>query len=115
MKRDPRDNVELPSQSIVEDELLCALGHYLRPVDLPAMYALLAEKRGLSRAQLGALLPYTKENAWENRVRQAARRLRDLGYLDGAVKGEWILTESGRAKARDREWQKSRTADDLGL
>jgi hypothetical protein len=115
VKRDPRDSVELPSQSRVEDELLCALNGFSRPIDLPMMYALLADKFPLSTAQRTALLPFSKENAWENRVRQAARHLRAQGYLSGLVKRQWILTEAGRAKARERERQKSLTPDDMGL
>jgi hypothetical protein len=115
MRRDPRDTVELPSQSIVEDELLCALNLYSRPVDPPAMYALLAERCKMTTLQLSALLPETKENAWKNRVRQARRRLVDLGYLDGSQRGAWLLTEAGRARACERERQKTFTPDDLGL
>lgn len=79
------------------------------------MYALLAEKLNLTVQQRHALLPVTKENAWHNRVRQACRRLKDLGYIDRSTRSHWLLTEAGRTKAREREWQKSLTADELGL
>ncbi|HTT82738.1 MAG TPA: winged helix-turn-helix domain-containing protein [Rhizomicrobium sp.] len=115
MTPDPLHTVDLPSQSIVEDALLCALNMHTRPVDPPVMYDLLAERFNLTAQQRHALLQRTKENAWHNLVRQARRRLKDLGYIDRSISRQWLLSEAGRAKAREREWQKSRTADDLGL
>jgi len=115
VKPDPLHSVDLPRQSIVEDQLLCALNLYSRPVDPPVIYDLLAQLLKLTTQQRHALLPITKENAWHNRVRQARRRLVDLGYIDRSITRQWTLTEAGQAKAREREWQKNLSPDDLGL
>ena len=116
MKSKPNHIVELPREAEVEDELLCTLDMHTKPVEPLLMYTTLSDHFRLTALQRNAGLPETRENAWQNRVRQARRNLVDKGYVDRfAGHGLWILTETGRAQARERERQKGQTPGDLGL
>lgn len=78
----------LPSQAAVEQALYDAIT--LRGSFTPgAAYALLADHFGLDAEQRSRLLGKSIEVHWENRVRQARRKLVDAGRLDGSVVGLW--------------------------
>lgn len=78
----------LPSQAAVEQALHEAI--LVRGSLTPrAAYALLADHFGLDGEQRNRLLGKSIEVHWENRVRQARRKLVDAGKLDGTVVGLW--------------------------
>jgi restriction endonuclease Mrr len=109
VKRWP-NSVEMPSQGLIEKELLHQLGLYPRPVEIKIFYDSLAEALKISSAQRQAKMQNSSELAWNNRVRFARRRLANQGFIDKSRRGYWGLTEMGRAAARGPT-----TPADLGL
>jgi restriction endonuclease Mrr len=91
----------LPPQSDVERELHHFLAEASRPMRPTDAYKQLAAVFHLSAQQLSLEIENAsgRENAWENRVRQARRRLKDEGWLDGSVRGRWSLTLRGKGLA----------------
>jgi hypothetical protein len=115
-------NVPLPSQSKVEDELLLLLGRQSRPIETKTVYAPVAESMELTIEQRRVSITTAagRENAWENLVRQARRRLVDDGIIEDSrhsQHGYWALTAAGRNRARIRSRIKAgiATAEELGF
>jgi len=82
----------------------------VEPIEL---YGLLADYFELTALQRQAFMENTEENAWRNRVRQARRHLVNLGYLNNARRGFWVLTARGRERAKYLEILRTLTLDDL--
>jgi restriction endonuclease Mrr len=83
---------DLPTENDVIAALKAFLELQTRPVRPPEVYRALADKFDLTQEQRTRLMPNTKEVHWENRVRQARRKLNNAGFLDRSVPdGKWAL------------------------
>lgn len=91
----------LPTQSKVEQKLLRFLYRFPNGRTAQQVYGPLADAFNLTSRQRHALLQSGEERAWENRVRQARRRLVEQGLLNNTTRDRWILTIQGR---REAEW-----------
>jgi hypothetical protein len=60
------------------------LATFPKPVETSEVYRVLADQFVLSESQRTLTMTASSEVHWENRVRQARRKLVDLGVLDGA-------------------------------
>jgi hypothetical protein len=92
--------LNLPSQSAVEQRLLHHLNARSRPIEPRHLYGPLADDFKLTAEQRTASRSKGDPD-WHYLVRQARRRLVDLGLLDGSRSGLWSLTSLGRQNA---EW-----------
>jgi Mrr N-terminal domain len=95
----------MPVQSEVQEELLRLLARHARVPSTTNVYEELAEAMHLSRKQLSKRREDGRLH-WPNLVQYAVERLKDDGYLvptTGAGKGNWILTDKGRAEAAQLE------------
>ncbi|CAH8714492.1 winged helix-turn-helix domain-containing protein [Paenibacillus thiaminolyticus] len=93
--------LKLPSNEVTAGMLVMML--YFLKNGLPSKdaYQKLADRLGLSAAQRNARMHRDQRLHWENRVQQAVRLLRDLGYLQpyvpGKNRGYWELSDEARA------------------
>src|SRR4051812_29887305 len=63
-------------------------------------YEPLADKFGLSREMRAQLLDdQFHRREWNNKVQWAREHLRKAGWLESDTRGQWTLTDSGRARA----------------
>jgi restriction endonuclease Mrr len=86
---------DLPSESEVIRALKEYLGNQTRPVSPSEAYHALANKFGLSYEQRNRLMPNRDEVHWENRVRQARRKLNNESLLDRSVPlGRWAIKKA---------------------
>jgi restriction endonuclease Mrr len=99
--RSTRDKISLPTQTVVERELLFFLNG-IRPIEPVKVYGPLADKFNLNSLQRHAQMQDGR-CAWENRVQFARRRLVDLGFLDNSRRGLWFLTSTGKEEAERRQ------------
>ena len=82
----------LPSESEVMAELENFLTKKDRPVSPSEAYRYLADTFKLSRDDRTRLMPNGKDVHWENRVRFARRKLKDMGKLDNSQpRGKWAI------------------------
>jgi restriction endonuclease Mrr len=82
----------LPSQPRVEVALLDLLRQRGAAGITPEeAYEVLADHFHLSEADRALIMANEGRLHWENRVRYARRRLKDLGHLDGSTRGVWKL------------------------
>src|SRR5262249_32640134 len=84
--------IQLPTESetrIALHELL--LRHTPKAVTSQEAYRALADQFGLSSQLRSQLMENTHEIHWENRVRQARRKLVAADVLDGSEPGVWKL------------------------
>jgi restriction endonuclease Mrr len=86
MMKDTLSPSQLPSESEVIAELEDYLISMPRPVTLSETYRALADRFGLTHEERTRLMPNRNEIHWENRVRQARRKLKDAGKLDSSLK-----------------------------
>jgi restriction endonuclease Mrr len=87
---------DLPTESEVIAELEAYLSRQPRPVRPPEAYRALADVFRLTAEQRTRLMP-NGEVHWENRVRQARRKLNNAGKLDRSVGlGLWALKRQSR-------------------
>jgi restriction endonuclease Mrr len=83
---------DLPIESDVIAALKAFLDQQTRPIRPPEAYRALAEKFNLTQEQRTRLMPNSNEIHWENRVRQARRKLNNAGHLNRLVPdGKWAI------------------------
>ena len=70
-----------------------------RPVEPRHFYGLIADDFNLTAEQRRAARP-NDDPDWHYLVRQARRRLVELGFIDDSRKYVWSLTHAGRVAAR---------------
>ena len=83
---------ELPSEGDVIDALKVYLAQRTRPATPSDAYRALADKFNLTQEQRTRLMKDGEEMHWENRVRQAMRKLRIASLIDESLgRGKWAL------------------------
>ncbi len=101
----PDVTVSMPTQSSVEKELLPLLARRAGVPSTTEVYQRLADAMRLSSKQR-ALRREDRRLHWQNLVQYAVERLKHDGYLlDTAQsgRGNWTLTDKGRAEAEQLE------------
>ena len=75
-----------------------------RKVWIQRAYSILADRMSMTAEQRRLLIPGDRqENAWQNLVRFASRRLVDQGLMQRGPRGYWSITQRGDEVARVRE------------
>jgi hypothetical protein len=96
MKYEMQGN-NLPSENRVIEALEDYLSKQERPVWPSDAYKYIAKHFGLTTEQRNRKMADSNENHWENRVRQARRKLKDAGKLDPNLpRGQWALKKQFR-------------------
>jgi hypothetical protein len=89
--------LSLPTESKVRAALHDLLvSRFPEPVTPQDAYDVLAQQFQLSVALRNVRMENTDEGHWENRVRQARRKLVAAGVIDNASHGVWTLAKHGR-------------------
>ncbi len=83
---------DLPTENSVIAELEDYLAGLQRPIGPSDAYRALADRFGLTPGQRHRMMPNSDEVHWENRVRQARRKLVNAGKIDPDLpRGLWAL------------------------
>jgi restriction endonuclease Mrr len=107
--------LEMPSNDVIERQLLRFLLLRSRPIEPKKLYGPLAEAVGLTSQQLRLRRKTTEESLWHNLVQTARNHLVRRGLMDNSQRGFWSLTPKGNEAARMHEKLGSPTLEDLGL
>jgi hypothetical protein len=100
-----------PMQSDVEEKFLHVLYTRNELVQMTVIYQTLADQFQLNRYERRGVKGDPKGSAWEYLVRQARKRLVELGWVHTPQRGFWALTDAGFMEARHRADANARQFD----
>ena len=86
----------LPPQEDVEKKIMELLAARGMPVQMTAIYRILAASYHLQRHERRGVKGDPKGSSWEYLVRQARKHLSDSGFVYSPQRGFWSLSEKGR-------------------